>query len=512
MNKSLEFQIPNEVREISRALSVAGFENFLVGGCVRDLILGREPKDWDITTIATPEEIQKIFPDSFYENDFGTVGVKTEIGVIEVTPYRLESGYSDARHPDKVTWTTKVEKDLARRDFTMNAIALDISSKSEIRNPKQFSKLENSKLDIVSSFELRTSDFVDPYNGVADIKKETIRTVGNAEDRFKEDALRIMRALRLSAELGFVIEAETLVAMEECAPLLEKISKERIRDEFIKIIMSPEPGVALEIAARIGALKFISDEFERGIGVEQNKAHAYTIWEHLLRSLNHAAAKKFPLHVRLAALFHDIAKPHTKSLKGDTVTFYGHEVVGARITRKVLENLKFPRDIVEKVTKLVRWHMFFSDTEEISLSAVRRIVRNVTPELIWDLMDVRAADRIGTGRPKEQPYRLRKYKSMIEQVMRDPISVKQLAVNGEDVMRITNASGGPHIGSILEILLSEVLDDPAKNDRAYLQSRIKELYALDPQELVRVGREAREKNKSEDEKEIEKIRGGYGVK
>ncbi|OHA91618.1 MAG: hypothetical protein A2758_00710 [Candidatus Zambryskibacteria bacterium RIFCSPHIGHO2_01_FULL_49_18] len=499
----VNYKIPQEIKEVSEKLSKAGFENFLVGGCVRDLVLRKEPKDWDITTVATPEEIQKVFPDSFYENDFGTVGVKTEMGVIEVTPYRLESDYSDARHPDEVTWAKNIEEDLARRDFTMNAIALELNSPHPVsaRHPSPGTRRGE-----------RDEVLIDPFGGQTDIGEKIIRTVGKPEERFGEDALRIFRALRLSAELGFAIEAETMSAMKMCASKLEKISKERIRDEFVKIIMSPEPGVALEIAARVGILKFISDEFEKGIGVEQNKAHAYTVWEHLVRSLNHAAAKNFPLHVRLAALFHDIAKPHTKDFKNGVATFYGHEVVGARITRKVLENLKFPKEIVEKVYKLVRWHMFFSDTEEITLSAVRRMVRNVTPELIWDLMNVRAADRIGTGRPKEKPYRLRKYQSMIEEVMRDPISVRQLMINGKDIMSLTETGPGPYVGLILEILLSEVLNDPKLNTKEYLEKRVKELFHLSKSELEKQGREAKKQNLGEEEKEIEKIRGEYGVK
>lgn len=479
-----KFDIPKEAREVSRVLSAAGFESYFVGGCVRDLVMDREPKDWDITTNASPEEIQKLFPDSFYENDFGTVGVKTEaVGIIEITPYRLESGYSDFRRPDAVMWGKTLEEDLARRDFTMNAIAYD-AEKEELK---------------------------DPYDGLEDTKKKLIRTVGKPEERFGEDALRMLRALRFASDLGFTIENETLEAIGEQAELLAHVSKERVRDEFTKIVMSDAPSVALGLAAHLGILKFISPELEKGIGVEQNKAHAYTVWEHLLRSLDHAAKKNFPLHVRLAALFHDIAKPHTKRIIKGQATFYGHEVVGARITRKILEDLKFSKEISDKVVKLVRWHMFFSDTEEITLSAVRRLVRNVTPELVWDLMDVRAADRIGTGRPKEAPYRLRKYHSMIEEVMRDPISVKQLKVGGVEVMKITGTQGGPHVGLILEILLSEVLEDPKLNDKKYLEKRIAELYALGEKELLRVGREAREKNQGEEEKEIGKIREEYKV-
>jgi len=490
VKNKLEIEIPESVRQVSSVLSLAGFENFLVGGCVRDLLVGREPKDWDITTRATPEQIQSLFPHTFYENEYGTVGVVNDeeknetLKTIEVTPYRIESGYSDMRHPDKVEWGETVEQDLARRDFTMNAIAYEI---------------ENNKT-------------VDPFGGVEDIKKKLIRTVGKPEERFGEDALRMLRALRFSAELGFVIETETLGAIEKNAGLLENISKERIRDEFIKIVMSDSPAFAFDSAVRLGLMQYIAPEFEKGVGVEQNQAHAYTVWEHLLRSLEHAGKKGFPLHVRLAALFHDIAKPHTKKWLNNQWTFYGHEVVGAKLAKNTLTDLKFPKEIIEKVTKLVRWHMFFSDTEEISLSAVRRMVRNVSPGLIWDLMDVRSADRIGTGRPKESPYRLRKYHSMIEEVMRDPISVKQLKINGAQIMNLTKTEPGPHIGFILEILLSEVLEDPAHNTQEYLEEKARALYALPTTELEKLGKEARKQNENEDEKEVEKIKGKHGVR
>ena len=489
MNRNkIKLEVPEEVREVSSALTHAGFENFLVGGCVRDLLLGNKPKDWDITTNATPEEIQKFFPDSFYENEFGTVGVKTSsevqsLKVVEVTPYRLESGYFDARHPDTVEWAKSVGEDLARRDFTINALA----------------------------YNLETSELIDLFGGQRDIEKKIIKTVGKPEERFGEDALRMLRALRLASELGFALAHDTQSAIGENANLLEKISKERIRDEFVKIIMSENPAIALDMAARLSLLMHITPEFEKGIGMEQNKAHAYTVWEHLLRSLNHAAAKKFPLYVRLAALFHDIAKPHTRVWKNNQWTFYGHEVVGARLARKVLEDLRFSKEIVDKTVKLVRWHMFFSDTEEITLSAVRRLVRNVGPDLIWDLINVRTADRIGTGRPKETPYRLRKYKSMIEEVLRDPITVKQLSTSGTEVMQITKTGPGPHIGFTLEILLSEVLEDPKLNTKAYLEQRVEELHALKPAELKKLGLEAKVKNESEEEKEIGKIREEYKV-
>ncbi len=485
-----KLMVPKTVKEVSSILSNAKFQNYLVGGCVRDCLIGRTPKDWDITTNANPEQIIALFPHTFYENEYGTVGVVNDeekdetLKTIEVTPYRIESGYSDFRRPDKVEWGTNIEQDLARRDFTMNAVAYDV---------------ENEKI-------------IDPYDGLEDIKKGLIRTVGEPKERFGEDALRMLRAIRLSSTLNFAIESETQKAIEENVNLLAHISKERIRDEFIKIIMSDSPAVALDLCARFGVLKYISEDFIKGIGVEQNQAHAFTVWEHLLRSLEHSAKKNFPLHVRLAVLFHDIAKPHTKRWQNNQWTFYGHEVVGAKISKTILVDLKFPKDIIDKVTKLVRWHMFFSDTEEISLSAVRRMVRNVSPELIWDLMDVRSCDRIGTGRPKESPYRLRKYHSMIEEVMRDPISVKQLKVNGEKIMKLTLREPGPFIGYILEILLAEVLENPELNTEKYLEDKVLELSKLDINKLSELGKLAKEKNELEDEKEVEKIKHSHGVK
>jgi len=484
-----KFNIPKEVRNVSQELSRAGFQNFLVGGCVRDLIINKVPKDWDITTIAKPDEIIKLFPKTFYENEYGTVGVVNEntknetLRTIEVTPYRLESGYSDFRRPDKVRWGKTIQDDLARRDFTINALA----------------------------FSIETKELLDLFDGQEDIKKKLVRTVGKSEERFGEDALRMLRALRLASELNFAIEHETQKAIANNSLLLEHISSERIRDELEKILMSDEPALALDLAARLGLLKYISPEFEKGIGVEQNQAHAYTVWEHLLRSLNHAAKRNFPFHVRLAAFVHDVAKPHTRVWKNNQWTFYGHEVVGARLAKKILENLKFPKEIIEKTVKLVRWHMFFSDTEKITPSAVRRLVRNVGVGLIWDLVDLRTADRIGTGRPKETPYRLRKYKSMIEEVLRDPISVKQLAINGADIMKLAQVSPGKSIGFILEILLSEVLEKPELNTKKLLEKRVRELHALKSKELTRLGEAARLKNEGEEEKEIVKIREEYKV-
>ena len=476
--------IPKEVIYVVETLEKAGFQAYLVGGCTRDLFLGRKPKDWDVTTNATPEQIIPLFTKTFYENDFGTVAVVNEeaeesLKIIEVTPYRVESVYTDHRHPDKVHFSEKIEDDLKRRDFTINAVAINLS-KGAIK------------------------DIIDLYGGFKDIKDKIVKTVGNPNDRFTEDALRMLRAVRLAVELGFTINIDTEKAIISNKNLLKKISTERIRDEFTKIIISTEPKKGIEMLQRLGLLSFIVPELEKGIGVEQTQAHAYDVWEHLLRSLQHAADKNYPLDIRLTALFHDIAKPQTRRLSRETgqFTFYGHDVVGSRETSKILEKLKFPRKMSDKIVKLVRWHMFFSDTETITLSAVRRMVTNVGKENIWDLMDVRVCDRIGTGRPKENPYRLRKYHAMIEEALHDPISVGMLKINGADLMKLSKINPGPKIGWTLNALLEEVLDNPKLNTKEYLEKRALELVALDEKELKKLGETAKE---TKDEKEAENV-------
>ncbi len=494
----LFFPIPDEVAKATKRLTDAGFEAYLVGGCVRDLFLGRKPVDWDITTNATPEEIMSSFENTFYTNDFGTVGVVSDtedesLKVIQITPYRTESGYSDNRRPDSVKWSKKLDDDLSRRDFTVNALALSLAEKK--------------------GNEWAT-EIVDNFGGLKDLKEGIIKAVGNPDERFSEDALRILRAVRLSAELEFSIENETFSALEKHRVLLKKVSAERIRDEFVRIIMSPHPLPAFETLKVSGILEIILPELLEGAGMEQNAAHSFDVFEHIMRTLEHAAKKNFSLEIRLAALFHDIGKPRTRRWGEKTKqwTFYGHDVVGARMTKEIMERMKFPTKTIDVVTKLVRWHMFFSDTEAITLSAVRRMVANVGKEHIWELMDVRIADRIGTGRPKESPYRLRKYRSMVEEAMRDPISVSMLKIDGEKIMIVGKIAAGPAIGLTLHALLEEVLEDPKKNTEEYLEKRALELIKLPESDLRKLGTIAKEKKENIEETEIAKIRGKHGVK
>lgn len=476
--------IPTEVRGVVETLEQAGHEAYIVGGCVRDLAIGRKPKDWDVTTNATPEDIQKLFEETYYTNEFGTVGVVNtsvndeSLKVVEVTPYRLEGRYSDSRRPDEVIFSQHIEDDLKRRDFTINALA----------------------------YSPTKGELIDLYDGLKDIEAGIVRAVGDPKERFEEDALRLMRAIRIAAELGFAIEAGTLAAIGETAQKLEMISKERIQAEFVRVLNSSKPMDALVLMQKLGLLRYIAPELEEGIGVEQNQAHSYDVWEHNLRSLQHAADKGWPFSVRIAALFHDVGKPKTRrrdEAKGDW-TFHGHDVVGARMTRKALENLKFPRETVEGTANLVRWHMFFSDPDKITLSAVRRIIRNVGPEHIEELINLRICDRIGTGRPKEQPFRLRKYQAMIDEALRDPISVAMLKIDGKRLMEM-GEKPGPRFGWTLHALLEEVLDDPKRNTPEYLEARAQELIKLPEQELRKLGEEGKEKKAEAEEAEIKDI-------
>ncbi|HUO56212.1 MAG TPA: HD domain-containing protein [Candidatus Paceibacterota bacterium] len=487
--KDIVLPVPAEVTAICRILKNNDFEAYLIGGCVRDLLLKRDPKDWDIATNATPEEIQDLFTETFYENAYGTVGVVTNsdnprLKIVEVTPYRIESSYSNARHPDEVHFGDNLSDDLKRRDFTVNSIAYDPLS----------------------------HELVDEHDGRKDLARKIIVTVGNAEERFREDALRMLRAVRLSAELDFAIEAQTAAGIAANAAQLGKISRERVRDELVRILMSENPLQALFVAKKLGILKYVIPQLEEGIGVAQNQAHSFDVFEHLLRSLQCAADKNWPLEVRLAALLHDIGKPATRRWSDEKKdwTFYGHEVVGAKMARQILKDLRFPKETIDRVSTLIRWHMFFSDPETITLSAVRRVITNVGKDHIKELLDLRICDRIGTGRPKEQPFRLRKYMAMVDEALRDPISVGMLAINGSKLMEMGEPAG-PRIGWILHTLLEEVLDDPKKNTPEILEMRARELRNLSDKELKELGEAGKERRVEEDEAAVKKLRQKHHV-
>ncbi|HAS81009.1 MAG: Polynucleotide adenylyltransferase/metal dependent phosphohydrolase [Candidatus Nomurabacteria bacterium GW2011_GWE1_32_28] len=523
--KNLISKIPKKVLFVTDTLEEAGFEAYLVGGCIRDILIGREPKDWDITTNAKPEQIIGLFEKTVYENEFGTVMVIQEdvsqetLRQIEVTPYRIEAKYTDFRHPDGVLFSNDIEDDLKRRDFTVNAMAF---------RPKGHDK-----------------NFVDIFGGLKDIKDKILKAVGEPDDRFVEDPLRMLRAIRIALQLGFSISYESSESILKNADLIKKISPERIRDEFIKIIISPNPSVGIVMLQKFGLLKNIIPELEEGIGCEQSGEHIYDVWNHLLHALQHAADKDWPLEVRLAALFHDIGKPKSRrsieiegnalrrshtilegqdqklsqrillqahpSISKKKYTFYGHEVIGYRMAKKILERLKFSKKEIELIEKLVRNHMFFSDTELITLSAVRRIISKVGKENIWLLMDVRECDRVGMKK-KEAPYRLRKYFAMIEEALHDPISVGQLKIDGEFMIKELKIKPGPRMGWILHALLEEVLDDPTKNDKGHLSLLVESLNMLGDNELRTLGERGKEKKDELEIEEIDKLKKRHGVK
>jgi len=485
--------IPKEVKSIIKDLQKAGFEAYIVGGCVRDFLLEQEPKDWDVTTNAKPEEIQKVFPDSFYENNFLTVTARTKskdpkLAEIEITTYRLEAKYSDKRHPDGVKYAKKLEDDLSRRDFTINAMSMD----------------EKKKV-------------VDLFEGQKDLKEKIIRTVGNPEERFNEDALRMLRATRFAITLGFKIEEKTKEAIRKNSIWLEAISKERIRDEFVKIIMADPstgsgPAGGVELLRELGLLKYIIPELLENYGVAQNKHHIYDCYQHAVKSLEYAAKKKFNLEVRMASLLHDIAKPRVKAGQGENATFYNHEIAGARITFQILNNLKFSRKEVEKITKLVRYHQFYYNVDEVKESSVRRLIKNVGIENIEELLQVRMADRIGSGVPKAEPYKLRHFKYLVDRVSKDPISVKMLKINGNDLMSVLKIEPGPKIGQILDALLGLVLDDPKKNNKKYLETEAKKIAKLPEKYLKELAEKSKEEKTEMQTKEDEAVKQKYWVK
>ncbi len=482
--KIAHVHIPDEVKEVSRVLEKAKFEAYLVGGCVRDLLRGSKPKDWDLTTNAHPDDIKRLFPEHYANNDYGTVGIKTEspdesLQIIEVTPYRTESGYTDRRRPDSVTFGVSLADDLSRRDFTINALA----------------------------YRIKDSELIDLHDGIADLKYGRLKTVGVPEERFQEDALRMMRAVRLAAELKFVIDGATLTAITKNSQLLQHISAERIAAEFLRIIASKEPMSGVIFLEKLGLLEQFVPEFKAGIGCEQGGAHAFDVFEHLLRTLQAAADKDFPLHIRIAALFHDIGKPATRRTGGKNklYTFFGHEVVGARMTETILNRLKLPRELIDTVVNLVRWHMFFSDPAEITLAAVRRTIVRVGEDHIEDLLNLRVCDRIGTGRPKEQPFRFRKYKAMVDEALRDPISVKMLKINGERIMAISGEKPGRRLGYVLHALLEEALDDATKNNEEYLEARSLVLLKSSDEELKTLAEAGKEKQAEVEAKALKDI-------
>ncbi|MBI5123288.1 HDIG domain-containing protein [Candidatus Roizmanbacteria bacterium] len=457
-------KIPSHILDVQKKFTDAGFEIYLVGGCVRDLLQDKIPKDWDMTTNATPEEMLQLFPDSFYDNTFGTVGIPLKefagpehTGVVEVTTFRTEQGYKDRRHPEKVEWGKTISEDLSRRDFTMNAMALRLT-------PFAQGKLSN--------FEI-----IDPYHGQTDLKNKLIRAVGNPDLRFKEDALRLMRAIRFAAQLGFSIEEKTLQSIIKDSVLLSAISKERIRDELMKLLASEFPYEGIMLLKNTNLLIHILPELVEGIGISQSRPgrhHKDDVFTHNVLSLKFCPATD-PV-VRFATLIHDIGKPSVQSVDANgLVIFYNHEVAGAKIAYQIAENLRFSKKDRQKIVTLIRWHMFTVD-EHITDSAVRRFIRRIGVDNVKDMMDLRVGDRLGGGTQTAESWRLKLFKKRVEeQLAPAPFSINDLAIDGNDIMQKLNLKPGKKIGEILQKLFEEVDEDMSKNTKAYLLQKAKEL-------------------------------------
>ncbi len=457
----MKVKLPAFIKEILNKFIKAGHEIYIVGGAVRDTLMGKEVHDWDFTTNATPEVILGLFPNGFYDNLFGTVGIvnpkdekkkkaDVKIPIYEVTTFRKEIGYSDARHPDKISWGKTIQEDLIRRDFTINAMALCPLSKD--------------------SFKL-----IDPHSGQKDLKKKIIRAVGKAQERFSEDALRMMRAIRIATQLGFSIEKKTFQAIKNNIKLLDKISAERIRDELLKLLSYPFAADGYLLLRNSGLAQKILPEVETGFGVQQQspgRHHILDVGNHSLESLR-ASKTNNPI-VNLAILLHDVGKPTVARVqKNGVITFYNHEMVGASLARNIAKRLKFSKKQEEKLVTLVRWHQFSVDEKQTD-KAIRRFIRNVGKENIEDMLQLRIADRLGGG-ARETSWRMELFKKKLIEVQKEPFLITDLKIDGNEVMKALKIHPGPLVGRLLSQLFEEVVDKKLKNEKTALLKRLKQI-------------------------------------
>jgi tRNA nucleotidyltransferase (CCA-adding enzyme) len=431
--------IPEAVVALCRRIQVAGWKAWVVGGSLRDLLLGRAPKDWDLATSALPEDVMRIFkrvvPTGLAH---GTVTVLWEGVAYELTTLRGEGAYSDSRRPDEVFFVKDIDEDLARRDFTVNALAYD--------------PLEDR--------------LIDPFGGLADLERGLLRTVGRAEERFSEDGLRVLRAARFVATLGFQLEDDTRAAIPGALSAFERVSKERVRDEWLRTMQADVPSRAFEVMRSTGILAISCPELVEQAGCEQNKFHAYDVWKHSMACLDASAPE--PMQ-RMAALLHDLGKPRTRELspKTNDYTFYHHEVVGADMAEDWLRRFRFSNDDRRRIVHLVRHHLICYSSEW-SDAAVRRFVRRVGAEHVDQLLLLGRADTLAKGRPVEAELAaLDELRARIADCTARgaAFGTRDLAISGSDVIRQLGTTPGPIVGRVLERLLEKVLDDPALNER-----------------------------------------------
>ena len=441
--------IPLSVLEAVRKLYAAGHRTVFVGGGVRDALLGRgRAGAWDVATAATPDEVQSCFPNAIPTGlAHGTVTVPLESTVIEITTFRTEGTYSDARRPDEVVFVRDLESDLGRRDFTINALAYDP----------------------------QTGQLIDETGGLEDLDKGLLRAVGDARIRFREDALRTLRAARFVSTHGFHLEPETESALADSVSLLPRISAERVRDELDRLLLGDEPDRGLEILDGAGLLNVVLPELVACQGVAQNRYHRHDVYRHSLETVRAAVPRRV---VRWAALCHDLGKPASRGSREDgETTFYGHAQLGAEICHELLTRLRFSRMLRDKIVHLVGEHLFDYQPEWTD-AAVRRFLRRVGEENLEDLFDLRRADIEGTGLAGDSS-RLTSLRERIDAELeaRRPLQITDLEVDGKDVLRVTALDPGPRVGRILDQLLEEVLEEPSRNNRPLLLDRISALAA-----------------------------------
>lgn len=439
---AIKILLPEKVNMIIHTIQAAGYEAYAVGGCVRDSILGRIPDDWDITTSAKPEDIKKLFKRTIDTGiEHGTVTVMLDKEGFEVTTYRIDGEYEDSRHPKEVTFTSNLEEDLKRRDFTINAMAY------------------NDEIGIVDIFE-----------GISDIEKKVIRCVGDATERFTEDALRMMRAVRFSAQLGYSIEENTQKAIIRLAPTLQKISAERIQVELTKLVVSDNPDF-LRIAYETGITKEIFPEFDLCIKTKQNNPHhIYTVGEHILHSLKYVEKDKV---LRLSMLFHDIGKPIALSTDEKGIDhFYRHNEIGCDIAKKVLKRLRFDNDTIHKVERLVYYHDF---RPVLTDKAIRKFLSKIGKELFPMYLCVQKADVLAQSdyKKEEKLQNIEKVNQIFEEIIekKECFCLKDLAVTGKDLID-NGMKPGKEIGDTLNKFLEMVIENPEYNTKEFLLNNL----------------------------------------
>jgi tRNA nucleotidyltransferase (CCA-adding enzyme) len=421
----------------------------VVGGCVRDLFMGRTPKDWDVTTSALPAQTAALFPKVIPTGmKHGTVTVLVDEEPIEVTTYRADGDYSDGRRPDEVRFGVTLHEDLSRRDFTMNAIAFDPTKEA----------------------------LVDPFGGEADIHRKLIRAVGEARDRFAEDGLRAMRALRFMATLELELEPSARLAIGETLHVLRKVSVERFRDELLKLLGAAHPAIALEGAQRTGALALFVPELDAGVGCTQNRHHRHDVWTHTVITVEHTVGD--PIR-RLGALLHDVGKPSTRAPYADRpgeFSFLKHELAGAEMTATIAERLKLSSAEKQRVVGIVEHHMFSCDPGQ-KPAGMRRFLRRVGPDLVPDLLALRVGDVVGKGLGEDATAQVIPFREALERLQREPqlLSTRDLAIDGHDIMRELAVAPGPRVGAALRALLERVTEQPALNTREALLALLPEL-------------------------------------